>query len=575
MCRKIVLVFAVALWLFASRNASAALLFVDATTESGLACNHPPTQYGQWGGLAVADFNNDGFLDVFVLCAGERLFINDGAGHFTDQAAAFGLNSVYIGIGASAADYNNDGWIDIYVTSAGPVGAMNPVGQHKLYRNNGGTSFTDVAPAAGVNYSSYQETGGQGSSWGDYDLDGDLDLCVVQWTGDSFSTEHNRLYRNNNNGTFTDVSIAAIGSTKTVWGFQPAFADMNGDRYPELLIAADFETSRYFVNNGNGTFTNQTVAAGVGLDDNGMGQTVGDLNNDLLPDWYVTSIHYGFPVANNNPGNMLYINLGNHSFNEVSVAAGCNDGGWGWGTIAADLDQDGWQDIIEVNGRAGPGVWNNEQAYVFRNTTSVIGAQPTFQDVAVACGLVHNANQTSILAFDGDGDGDLDVLSYANGSTMRYFKNTTINPGSWLQIKIDTSNNPLLAPNGFGTRIEVTADGMTQMRYVDGRPSYLATSGTTAHFGLGAAAIVDTVRVKWARGYDSVYTNVPVNQVLMIQSPKPGDLNGDGPVNVFDLFKLLSDWGPCGAAPALCPSDVNNDGAVNVFDLFILLGNWG
>lgn len=555
-------------------TAHAQLHFVDATSESGLVCNHPAGQYGQYGGVAVADFNRDEHLDVFVLCAGELLYINDGAGHFTDQAAQWGLTGGYIGIGAAAADYNGDGWIDIYITSFGPVGQRYATGQHRLYQNNQGQSFTNVAQEAGVRYTSYITPGGEGAAWGDYDLDGDLDLFVTQWFSGDATQEMNRLYRNNGDGTFIDVTATALGVLSTVRGFQPVFADMNNDRLPELLIAADYETSRYFINNGDGTFTNYTIPGGLGLDDNGMGTTVGDLNNDLKPDWYVTSIHYGFPVPGRNPGNMLYINQGNNQFVEASHAAGVNDGGWGWGTIAADFDHDGWLDIVEVNGH-GTGTWINEQAYLFRNTTTQAGVIPSFQETAIQCGMEHRADQTSVVAFDADNDGDLDVLSYATGTPMKFFKNTTINPGAWLEIVFDTSNNPQLAPEGYGTRIEVTCNESTVMRLVDGCPSFLATSGAMVHFGLGDGTVIDTLRVKWTRGFDSVYKNVAVNQRLVIVSPPYGDVTGDGTINTADLLDLFSKWGQCSAPPNICTDDLNNDGGVNVFDLFILLANWG
>ena len=570
--RYSVLVGSVAGLSFATGVCRAQLQFTEATAASGLICNHPSGPYGQYGGIAVADFNRDGHQDMFLLCGGEMLYINDGTGFFTDQAAAWGLTGGYVGVGASAADFDRDGWIDIYVTSNGPVAGPQSTGVHRLYKNNAGASFTNVADAAGVRYTSFAEPGGFGSAWGDYDLDGDLDLCVVQWT--NTAPEHNRLYRNNNDGTFTDVTAAALGNLIPVWGFQPVFIDMNGDRYPELLIAADFESSRYFRNNGNGTFTDYTIPGGLGIDDNGMGTTVGDMNNDLLPDWYVTSIHYGFKFPGN-PGNMLYINQGGDSYTETSVASGCNDGGWGWGTVSADLDQDGWMDIIEVNGRGGAGVWNNEQAYVFRNTTAIAGATPTFQEVAITCGMAHYANQTSVVAFDADNDGDLDVMSYATGSALKFFENTTVDPGAWLKIVFDTANNPQIAPEGFGTSVEVTAGGKSLLRIVDGGPTYLATCGAGLHFGLDDATIIDTLRVKWSRGYDTIFSNVAVNQTLVIQPPAPGDLTGDGSVNVFDLFEMLDAWGPCGAGTAMCPSDLNSDHEVNVFDLFILLDTWG
>jgi hypothetical protein len=167
---------------------------------------------------------------------------------------------------------------------------------------------------------------------------------------------------------------------------------MNGDRYPELLIAADFGTSRYYKNNGNGTFSNFTGPSGTGLDGNGMGQAVGDVDNNGLFDWYVTSIH---SINSGQPGvpgtgNMLYMNQGNHTFVETSIACGVNDGGWGWGTVAVDLNHDGWLDLVETNGWYEPNgynqyEWLNEPSYVFLNK-----GNGTFTECAQDLNLIDN-----------------------------------------------------------------------------------------------------------------------------------------------------------------------------------------
>ncbi|MCZ6603017.1 MAG: VCBS repeat-containing protein, partial [Planctomycetota bacterium] len=225
------------------------------------------------------------------------------------------------------------------------------------------------------------ESTGAGVALLDYDLDGDLDLCVVSYWGEH---QGNRLFRNNGDETFTDVTDVALGmGVFEVWGFQPAFVDMNGDRYPELLISADYETSRYLVNNADGTFTDMTVASGTGLDDNGMGQAVGDFDNDGLLDWYVSSIHQLIPPPGHNSGNMLYVAQGSHCYVESSVATGTNDGGWGWGTVTVDLDNDTWLDIVEVKGRpAKGGEWINEPGKLFHND-----GDGTFTEMAAATGF--------------------------------------------------------------------------------------------------------------------------------------------------------------------------------------------
>ncbi len=550
------------------------------TVAAGLNVTHAPAEdcishVDAWmtGGLAVGDFNRDAWQDLFWISGGtgpDRLFINNHDGTFTDHAEQWGLTATHGGNGVSVADFNDDGWPDLYVTSFGNTGGSGEPGSHRLYRHQGNPvvmGFSEVAVQAGVNYTSPVVATGYGSAAGDYDLDGDLDLAVASWTPYG---EGNLLYRNDGNGTFTNVTATALGGSMVgVWGFQPAFADMDGDGYPELLMAADFLTSRYMVNNRDGTFTDMTMASGTGIDENGMGQTVGDFNLDGLLDWYVTAIFEPPAPPANNPGNMLYFNLGNHEYSEISHPAGVNNGGFGWGAVAVDLDQDGWQEIVEVNG-ADHDPWIGEREYLFYNLRNPL--QPTFLEIGEAAGLDSTGSGKGIVIFDADNDGDQDLAISNNGGPLEFYRNDT-DGGAWLRIFLNTNGNPLLAPMGMGARVEVTANGNTYVRYVNGSPSYLATSEISAHFGLGSATIVDEIRVKWPRGYVTVQTNVPVNQHRLINAPAVYDLTADGLVNVADLLILLGDWGPVNGVPSL-RSDVNNDGTVNVADLLVLLGAW-
>jgi len=565
--------------------ARAQITLTEHTAASGLTATHMPdlagipySQYTQTGGMAVGDFNQDGCPDLFWLGGGltpDKLFINacDGSGTFTDQAAAWGVAVLHTGSGAAVGDYNNDGLPDIYVTSFGQPGVNgDEAGSHRLYRNDGG-SFTEVAVAAGVNQTCqapeppFTISAGYGAAWGDYDLDGDLDLAVASWWG---GYEGTRLFRNESDGTFTDVTETALGSAVDgEWGFQPAFVDMDGDRYPELLIASDFGTSRYLVNNADGTFTDATVASGTGLDDNGMGQTVADFNNDGVLDWYVTSIHKDVPQPGNYVGNTLYLCVGTHQFQEVSVERGCNDGGWGWGTIAVDFDQDTWTDIIEINGRAGGGEWQNEQGYLYRNTGDAY-----FEEVAMASGFDFVAEGVAIVALDVEPDGDLDVVAFANSGPLKYFRNDTAG-GNWLQVSFDTSTNPLLAPDGYGTKATAYVSPNAYVRYLSGSPSYLATSEPLLHWGLGDATTVDQLTIEWSRGYVTTLQDVAVNQHLVIEAPGVGDIDANGAVDTVDFLMLLGSWGPCAPAPAACTSDLNGDGTVDTVDFLMLLGNWG
>ncbi|HMN96521.1 MAG TPA: CRTAC1 family protein [Phycisphaerales bacterium] len=566
----------------------------DVTEAAGVHFLHTPNTamipgFQDWvvSGVAIADFNRDGYPDIFWASGGGKsgeplpdfLFINNGDGTFTDRAAEWGIAIVHGACGACAGDFDGDGWPDIYVTSFGNgTNNQGQVGKNILWRNNGDGTFTNVAIPAGVAFTGMTISSGYGCAFGDYDLDGNLDLAVASWVN---SAVGNRLFRNNGNGTFTDVTATAITFPSPLWGFQPAFADMDGDGWPELLLAADFKTSCYFRNNGNGTFTNITQASGTGLDQNGMGQCIGDFNNDRRLDWYVTSIFSDNPLPSSGLGNMLYMNAGSpgvHSFVEVAQSAGVDDGGWGWGAAAVDLDHDTWLDIVTVNGRPGSPEHSLEQEYLFRNN-----GDGTFTEMALEAGLdfIGEGKASCVLDYDRDGAMDIAIGFNGNfsgvsspGAPSKLYRNVGGSAsGNWLHIVFETTHNPRIAPQGFGTRVEATIGGTTLIRYVDGGPNFLGTSEICAHFGLGQAPVIDTLVIRWPRGYVTTLHGVAVNQHLTIAAPALCDFNGDGVVDGGDLGLLLGAWGPLGTS-ANRKADVNNDGVVNGADLGILLGAW-
>ncbi|MCA9309855.1 MAG: VCBS repeat-containing protein, partial [Phycisphaerales bacterium] len=321
--------------------------FTDITAASGInvlqiGAGYP--QEGQMmGGMAAADFNRDGWIDLYVVCGGDQrdvLYLNDGTGHFIDASDAWGIGTPAYSSGVAVGDVDADGWIDVYVSTHGTQADGVVIDRHRLYRNVNGVGFVEQAMASGVARTSPLTADGFSAAFGDYDLDGDLDLAVAGWRGQS---RGNRLFRNDGTGHFTDVTESAILHNLTpVRGFTPRFSDMDGDRFPELLWVADFETSRYLRNNRDGTFTEMTAAANVGHDQNGMGTAVGDFDNDGDPDWYVSSIY--LPAAFKE-GNKLYINQGNHLYDEVAMERGVDQGGWGWGVEAIDVDHDGDLDL--------------------------------------------------------------------------------------------------------------------------------------------------------------------------------------------------------------------------------------
>lgn len=503
---------------------SANLNFIDGTSQANLNISHQTlTPFGlnmMISGAAAGDFNQDGWVDLFVLGGGgitDTLHINNGDGTFRDEADSWGLAQKHRGSGAAVGDINGDGWPDIFVTSHG-ITTTATIGQHRLYRNNGDGSFTDIARTAGVNKSNSERADGFGSVFGDYDLDGDLDLYVTGWHD---GEQGNRLYRNNNDETFTDVTEDAGLETTNLRGFSPCFADMDGDGFPELLVTADFDTTKYYVNNGDGTFSERTKSAQVNKPAFGMGSTINDLNNDGLLDWYLTSIY-----DENRPsdGNRFYINEGSHRFTEVAQAAGVDNGYWGWGTASVDLDHDGWLDLVETNG------WTGEPGFAsFPNRVWLNNTDNTFREVADSVNFSHPMEGRSLLHFDYDNDGDQDILITTNNGSLHLYTNE-LNENQqdpeespptthWLKVQLDTVHRTDLAPEGFGARITIATDSLNQTRFVNGCPSYLSQNETTIHFGLGEANIVDKLVVTWPDGSQSRLTGLTADRTLTIRAP--------------------------------------------------------
>ena len=505
------------------------LRFHECTKAAGLWATRrgdgPPVVNPAVSGGSVADFDNDGWQDVFYASGGtapDALYINDGDGTFTDRAAAAGVARLHRGYGTAVGDYDNDGWIDLFVGSLGDLESRSAVPDYNLlYRNNGDGTFAEVAAAARVNVLSSIDPSdkravlGLGPVFGDYDLDGDLDLFITIF---GRTAAAGILFGNQGDGTFLNLTAASRTYDAASLGFSARFADMDGDRYPELLVAADYGTSRYFRNNRNGTFSDLTQQSGTGLDANGMGSAVADFNNDGLLDWYVTSIY----TADLHPditgsGNMLYVNRGNHRFEEHSAAARVRDGGWGWGVAAVDVDHDGFLDIVETNGwweeQSGlPGEWVGERSYLYRNNGDL-----TFSEISRRVGFNHTHQGRGLVTLDHDNDGDRDILIFNNEGGMSLFCNAAAGAaGNWLRVFLDTGAAADLAPNGFGSGVSVLASGTTQYRYLDGGSNYLGSSELSAHFGLGAAHEADEVRVEWANGEVDVLRAVPANRTMTV-----------------------------------------------------------
>jgi hypothetical protein len=476
---------------------------------------------------ASGDFDNDGDEDLFVPTGGgangpDKLYRNEGNGTFVEVGAAFGLTAVHRALSVAVGDIDDDGFLDLYVPSAGASGGM-LIGQNKLYRNVGGASFTEIAASAGVPGVAGDS---YGTCFGDYNLDGRLDLFVT-----GFNSKKSRLYRNNGNSTFTDqTSAAGIASgINQMFGFACRFVDTNGDRYPELLCSGDFGTSRYFRNNA-GVFVNFTAGSGTAKDENGMGGTSGDFDRDGDIDWYVTSIYQD--PGNFWTGNKLYRNNGAHSFTEISGAAGVGDGGYGWGAVAVDFDHDRWLDLAATNGAPWSIEWINERTYLWRNN-----GNDTFTEISAAAGFNELGQGRGMINFDYDLDGDQDLFLARNNEFAQLWRNDL--SGSdihWLRVKLDTQADSTIAPNGYGATVRVTAGGITQTVQLSGGDNLQSQSELFAHFGLGAETTVAELAVEWTNGRITKLQNVAADQTVTVATQKAWtDLGGGVPGSLGPL----------------------------------------
>ena len=509
---------------------------------TGLIHPHAPadgTHHAFSGGVSVGDFNRDGWQDLFVVTGGEgpdRLYLNRGDGTFREVGERAGVAAAHRGHGSVVGDVDRDGWLDIFVTSFGPAdGGPAMAGHHLLWLNlssrrggvlaDGTPLFRNIALPALAATTSPEQPSGMGAAFGDYDRDGDLDLAVVAWLRDAAGS-----VLLNNQGIdewtglprFLNATRRARLFDTDMHGFTPHVVDVDGDRWPEVLVAADFGTSRLYHNNGDGTFSDVTAAAHVGLDTNGMGSVLADVDNDGLLDWYVTSIWTTSPFENPpNNGNYLYRNLGGGVFDPGPELRGpLARGGWGWGVAAADLDHDGLVELVTTNGSEDQNTderreWLEDATRVFHNR----GADG-FRDVAPAAGLDHRGQGRGLVRFDYDNDGDQDLLIVNSRGVPTLVANTGgAATGNWLWVELRPAPGLPVPPDGVGAVVRVRAGAATQTRHIETGGGYLGSSELSAHFGLGAAAAVDELRVEWPDGCDTVLFGLAVNRRLRIERP--------------------------------------------------------
>jgi hypothetical protein len=495
------------------------------------------------GGCAFFDYDNDGWMDIFILGgrrlegippgASNRLYRNNRDGTFTDVTKAAGLMDAAWAVGVCVGDYNNDGFEDLYVTY---------YGQNRLYRNNGDSTFTDVTAQAGLGSNTILF--GSGSTFVDYNRDGWLDLFVSNYADVDLATmpkpslerpncnfegvavncgpsglplPTHALYRNNGDGTFTDVSKqSGVAAMRGSYGLTAAAFDVDEDGWPDIFVACDSTPSLLLMNNHDGTFREEALLRGVALSDNGkemagMGVGVGDYDCDGRLDLVCT--HYM-----NQPSG-LYHNVGKGYFEDVTSQAGIirERRFVSWGTGLLDLDNDGNPDIFIVTGQVYPELEAVFAKYPRRGPRILFRNQGngTFLQLTDEAGPAIDARHVSRgCAFgDFDNDGDLDIVIMNQNEPPTLLRNDAPPGNRWIKIRLQGTKSNRSA---IGSRVVVRYGGKTQVQELMSQSSYVSSNDPRLHFGLGSVEFVD-IEVRWPLGAVEVHKNVAVNQLITLR----------------------------------------------------------
>lgn len=522
--------------------------FISVAKQAGLKA---PVVYGQpdrvdyivesmGSGLAFFDYDNDGWIDILVLSgtrfggapegATNRLYRNNRNGTFTDITEQAGLTRTGWANGVTIGDYNNDGFEDIFITYWG---------HNVLYRNNGDGTFTDVTKDAGL---LGPPRFGTGCTWVDYDRDGNLDLFVSHYvvfdqrripkTGDAncnwkgipvycgprgLPPESCILFRNNGDGTFTDVTEkSGVGRIKGTFGLTTVAADFDNDGWPDIYVAGDSTPSLLFRNNHDGTFTEEGMERGIALNEDGqeqagMGLAVGDYNLDGFLDIFKTHFADDTPVLYRNNATGNFVDVTARSRLDVETRFIC------WGTGFQDFDNDGLPDLFVVTGGIYPEVEKNFPEYRNRTPRFILrnlgdGKFEQLMDEA-GPGVIELHVSRGCAFGDFDNDGDIDILIMNQNEPPSLLRNDVTGSGNWLKVKlVGTKSNR----SAIGARVTASYAGRRQAQGVLAQSGYLSVSDRRLHFGLGQAKSAD-LEIRWPNGNNEIVKQVAAGQLVVIR----------------------------------------------------------